>query len=137
MRKKIFLNNFLKLIRFPFSRLKPEQYADLALMRLHNNLSPNYFRPGKGLGWKKLVEEFDATFRFEGISDVEQQSFNARFAAYPPTNRAYYTIACNLMLLRLENRDKWGLLESLKATQKPRSRAHELELRGLVVTWDL
>lgn len=124
-------------IRYSKSRLTDDQKHDLELMRLDNGTASGQYRPGTGRGWEKLVDEFEQTFHSEGIGDVEQQSFNARFAANPPGSRVYYHIACNLMLLRLEQRDKWGIISCLKNTQNIKTRNHEVEIRGLVVSWDL
>mgnify|MGYP000197496562 CR=1 FL=1 len=131
------LNKFLRFISFPFTRLTAKQRKSLALMRRDNARARIHYRPGGGKGWEKLVAEFDATFRFQGIRDVQQQSFNSRFAAFPPGNPVYYSIACNLMLLRLRERDKWGVIDRLKSTQGDCVRAYERSFGGFVVTWDL
>jgi hypothetical protein len=64
------------LAKFRRTALTPQQRDLLSQLRADNAVAAATYRPGtgEGKGWDKLVAEFEATFRSEGIGDVEQQS---------------------------------------------------------------
>jgi putative sugar O-methyltransferase len=121
------------------SQLSAEQTADLAEMRADNAAAAGHYRPGPGGGWTRFAREFDETLRREGIGEVEEQYFNSRFAAFPPTHPAYYRYAVFQLYKSLRQKDRWNVFDCLRRTQDQalRDRKHILEFDGVLVSWDL
>jgi putative sugar O-methyltransferase len=116
------------------NRFSRDQASLLDLMRRDNEVAGFPFTATEH--WRRLNRQFEDWFYWEGIGDLEQQTYNQLFSSPRPGHPKLLRYACWLLYQHLKMHDHFDILSEVSATVNPLS-GLAFEFSGKLISWDL